>query len=212
MCVLLLFCFVIIGLKIVSRRQGRYLKTFPQLVAPSWLNMSPWRAMATPKVPKMMWTMCVFMWNMYVFSEFGNAMAMPWQCHHGIAIAMPWRCQWCRWCHHGQAKAWPKVSDVGEISRATPGTRRNLTRLSQEERGLPGCSQEAGRSPMSESVMWEKFPTSLPEWGDISHVTLRRQRGLPSGQKKKKNFKTYLVKTRWNNENARLGERRSGLI
>ena len=44
---------VIFGLKMASQRPGRYLITFLELVAPSWLNMSPWRAMATPFVPKM---------------------------------------------------------------------------------------------------------------------------------------------------------------
>ena len=37
----------------VSRRPRRYLKTFLELVASSWLNISPWRAMATMFVPKM---------------------------------------------------------------------------------------------------------------------------------------------------------------
>ena len=45
-------------LKIASRRPGRHLETFLRLVAPSWLNMSPWRAMATPFVPKMMHSLC----------------------------------------------------------------------------------------------------------------------------------------------------------
>ena len=31
---------------------GRYLKTFLELVVPSWLNMNPWRAVATPFVSK----------------------------------------------------------------------------------------------------------------------------------------------------------------
>ena len=35
----------------VFRRPGRYLKTFPRLVAPSWLNISPWRATAAPLMP-----------------------------------------------------------------------------------------------------------------------------------------------------------------
>ena len=49
----------IFKLNMVSRRSGRYLKTFPRLVASSWLNMSPWRAMATPFVPKMIhWRQC----------------------------------------------------------------------------------------------------------------------------------------------------------
>ena len=39
--------------KMVSRRPGRYLKSFLEPVAPSWLNISPWRAILTTFVPKM---------------------------------------------------------------------------------------------------------------------------------------------------------------
>ena len=36
-----------------SRRPGRYLETFLEPAASLWLSMSPWRATATPFVPKM---------------------------------------------------------------------------------------------------------------------------------------------------------------
>ena len=36
-----------------SQWPRRHLKSFLRLVAPSWLNISPWRATATPFVPKM---------------------------------------------------------------------------------------------------------------------------------------------------------------
>ena len=50
----------IFGLKIVSRGAGRYLKRFPRFVALSWLNMSPWRAMGTPFVSKMINFLCLW--------------------------------------------------------------------------------------------------------------------------------------------------------
>ena len=40
------------GVKMVSRRPGRHLKTFLEPVASFSLSMSPWRAMVTPNVPK----------------------------------------------------------------------------------------------------------------------------------------------------------------
>ena len=49
---ILLFFYRIFGLKMVSRGPGRYLKRFLRLVAPSWLNISPWRATATHFMPK----------------------------------------------------------------------------------------------------------------------------------------------------------------
>ncbi len=35
----------------VSNRPRRYLESILEVVAPFWLNMSPWRAMATPFMP-----------------------------------------------------------------------------------------------------------------------------------------------------------------
>ena len=35
-----------------SLRSGRYLETFLEPVAPSWLNMSPWRGAAPPITPE----------------------------------------------------------------------------------------------------------------------------------------------------------------
>ena len=37
-----------------SQRAGGYLETFLEPVAPLWLSISPWRAMATPFMPKIM--------------------------------------------------------------------------------------------------------------------------------------------------------------
>ena len=37
----------VFGFKMVFRGPGRYLERFLRLVASSWLNMSPWRAMGT---------------------------------------------------------------------------------------------------------------------------------------------------------------------
>ena len=61
---LIVVCFVLsvvllcFSLKMVSWRPGRYVKTFLEVTAPSQLNMSPWRVMATPFVPQVMHLLC----------------------------------------------------------------------------------------------------------------------------------------------------------
>ena len=51
----------IFDIKIISRRPGRYLKTFPEPMASLSINMSPWRAMGTSFIPKL--TNCLCSWQ-----------------------------------------------------------------------------------------------------------------------------------------------------
>ena len=59
---------------VVSRRPGRYLKTFPDPVASLSFNMGPWRAMATHFIPRIVNLYAFVYLNMLLLLMFSSKM------------------------------------------------------------------------------------------------------------------------------------------
>ena len=151
------------------RRPGRYLKTFLEPVASFSQSMSPFRATATPFIHKItkdhrtIISQITIFPNSFSISDFwaGTLSGLdPSQQMHidcpqlqtgvcgGLSLirdyfwwAMPW--------------PWPAMCD--KFRTPLLGCREMSHVTLKRQRGLPSCSQEAGRSPTLVSEMWEKM-------------------------------------------------------
>ena len=76
-----------------SRGAGRYLETFLECVAPSWLNMSPWRGMAAPFMPKVM-DFLYFNVRFLYFVNILTPLGIFWNQFLGVCIFQPINVSW----------------------------------------------------------------------------------------------------------------------
>ena len=67
----------------VSRRRGRYLKTFPDPVASLSFNMGPWRAMVTTFVPETTIFWCS--WQPWHVLSWETRHVLSWETRHVLS-------------------------------------------------------------------------------------------------------------------------------